>query len=238
LLAFLAAAFVLVYYVFFYVRPSCFDKIKNGNEEGIDCGGSCAVQCVNNQIPTLNILWNRMFQVDDGVFNVIAYVENPNYLFSTSVHYRFKIYDSGNFLIAERNGEVFVPAKKSFGVFEGAIRVGQRIPDHSIFEFLSSPVWQKPANPEPPLSIANVVLSGENSTPKIEAVLNNPNSFAVSNIKITAIVYDAGNTAVAASETIIDSVGREGSQPVFWSWPKPFPGKEVRIETLYEIIPK
>ena len=33
--------------------PTCFDKLQNGQETGIDCGGTCQLKC-NNQLCTHN----------------------------------------------------------------------------------------------------------------------------------------------------------------------------------------
>jgi hypothetical protein len=31
------------------VAPSCTDKVKNGDETGVDCGGSCMLKCAAGQ---------------------------------------------------------------------------------------------------------------------------------------------------------------------------------------------
>ncbi len=40
-LVFWSALGVLLYYSFFYQPPTCFDKVQNGAELGMDCGGVC-----------------------------------------------------------------------------------------------------------------------------------------------------------------------------------------------------
>lgn len=62
------------------VKPTCFDQIKNGNEEGIDCGSACNKSCPQEK-PEAEALKIRDFQVveGDGIkCDLVAIIENPN----------------------------------------------------------------------------------------------------------------------------------------------------------------
>lgn len=62
-----------------YKTPTCFDGKQNQNEKGIDCGGVCTRLC-SSDIANPIVLWQRSFVVTDGVYNAVAYVQNPNVL--------------------------------------------------------------------------------------------------------------------------------------------------------------
>src|SRR3989344_7111281 len=70
--------------------PSCIDNKQNGNETGIDCGGSCAKACLT-QVDQVSVLWARAFKVVSGHYNAIAYLENHNKNTAINkINYRFR----------------------------------------------------------------------------------------------------------------------------------------------------
>ena len=42
--------------------PSCTDNKQNGDEKGIDCGGSCRKSCTF-EVDKISTLWSRTFEV-------------------------------------------------------------------------------------------------------------------------------------------------------------------------------
>ena len=115
MLVFLFALALPVWFVT-YKAPSCTDGLKNQGELGIDCGGPCSLLCKAHALDPI-VRWQRAFKVKDGVYNALAYVENPNLDSGVrKISYRFKLYDSGNLLIYERQGSTFIPPKKIFGI--------------------------------------------------------------------------------------------------------------------------
>ena len=67
----------LVFYPYFNQAPTCADSRQNGDETGIDCGGSCVRACLKEADP-LSIIWSRAFKVLPGRYNAVAYIENHN----------------------------------------------------------------------------------------------------------------------------------------------------------------
>ena len=67
----------LVYFAFTKIKPmpNCFDRRKNGNEVGIDCGGACVLQCPYTKKDVV-VIFARAQKVADGLYNAIALVEN------------------------------------------------------------------------------------------------------------------------------------------------------------------
>lgn len=86
----------------FRVAPTCFDGLQNGNESGIDCGGSCSRYCDAIAVP-LVFKWARSFEVVPGRYNALAIVENQNSGAGVmSIPYEFKLYDENNIFITRR----------------------------------------------------------------------------------------------------------------------------------------
>lgn len=216
---------VLPLFAIFYKKPTCADGKKNGDETGIDCGGSCIRLCDFEALSPI-VVWSRVFRVTDDMYSAVAYVENPNITSEArNVPYAFKIYDQDNILITERKGEAYIPRSKRFAIFEGKIPVTDRKPRSAKFEFTASPVWVKSLEPTPQIVVKSRALSREEVSPRIEAELSNNTLDAYSNIEVTAIVYDGNNNAVGASRTYVESIKKESSKDVVFTWPLPFEAK-------------
>lgn len=236
--AMLVFIFALALPIFFvtYRAPSCTDGVKNQGEFGVDCGGPCALLCKANALDLI-IHWQRAFKVKDGVYNVLAYVENPNLDSGIAViPYDFKLYDKDNLLIYERHGQTFVPPRKIFGIFESDIITDKRLPTHTFFEFLGVPAWKKSRTLEPVLTFSNQLISRTDSAPRLAANINNPGLSPVYNTEVVAILYDASNNAVASSRTIIDKVPATGFASLVFTWPESFSAPVSRTELLYRLL--
>lgn len=236
------AAFILVgvpLYLIFHKSSTCFDSIKNQNEKEVDCGGVCARICPSD-ISAPIITWQRVFQVTPGIYNAIAYVQNPNVLNRVDdVEYVFRLYDKDNAMITQRIGRTFLPANQSFAVFEAGIKTGPRTPVRTSFEFTDSPSWiQNPANYKDPAVVAeNVALTNESASPRIDLSVRNLSLETIKTIGVVAIIYDAEDNAIAASRTVVENLSAQSRTPVTFTWPAPFPSQAVRKEILLRVYP-
>jgi len=60
----------------------------------------------------------------------------------------------------------------------------------------------------------------------------------VENIESVAILYDENNNAVAFSKTKIDSIAKNSTADIVFTWPEKFEFKIVRIDIVSKVIPK
>lgn len=231
--------FIGIYYFFFYKTPTCSDGKQNQDEQGIDCGGSCKIICSFDTINPV-ILWTRYFKVLDGVYNVVALVENPNLNFEAlSVPYSFKLYDNKNILISERTGSVDFLPRTITPIFERTILTGNRVPARNpSFEFKKFPDWLKTDEKQPKLAVKSKVLTNEDTIPRLEVVIENQTAQTVKNIEVTAIISDAEENAIAVSQSFIESLDKNKSEKVFFTWNDPFVKKAYRIEIINLVKPE
>ncbi len=229
-----AFGFLLVY-PHFNKAPTCFDQKQDGNETGIDCGGSCQLACAD-QVDKVAVLWARAFEVVPGRYNAVAYLENKNNGAAVEkITYRFRFGDKDNVYIGKREGTTFIPPAGRFAGFEPAIDVGNSVPMYTTFEFTEDPVWiqippQKAA--ELQTSVSNISLSGEDTAPRLSASLMNNSLLAIPNINVIAILYGADGNAVSASKTYIGRLDAGQSAAINFTWPEPFTQKVVAKEIL------
>lgn len=229
-------AVVLPTILHFYKAPTCFDKKQNQDELGIDCGGSCSLLCSVQYVP-LNVLWSRFSKVSPGVYNVLAYIENPNInAGANNLNYVFKLYDKDGALLKERTGQTFAPANKIMAVFEPELLTGNQVPQRLEFSFTSPAVWLKQDSKETGLSISELVISREESAPRLSAVLTNKTINQIKKIEAVGIIYNTDGNTIAFSRTIIDSLLGKETRNIFFNWPAPFSSPATRSEIILKIL--
>lgn len=235
---FLLISFIVagaIFYFGFYEKPTCFDGKQNGDEAGIDCGGSCQLLC-STQIAEPVVLWSRAFMITEGVYNVIAYVENPNADSGIpSVSYTFKLFDDRNILIAERKNITFISPNGISPIFEGGIMTGERIPARTFFELGKSREWNNAEDLRSSLTITNKVLSNPDSLPRIDATISNSSVDEFADVEVVATVFDVNDNAIASSKTFVNLLPKRSSQSIVFTWPQPFPQVMARIEIIPRI---
>lgn len=209
----------------FYKQPTCFDGKKNGDEKDVDCGGSCQLLCSADSLAP-NVIWNRAFKVKDGIYSAVAYIENRNISSEAVGAYTFKFYDKDNVLISTRSGVTFIPKNKVFAIFEADVDMMGKTPYRVSFDFTNKLVWRKNTKEEPDISVINKSLVGEDTRPRVDAIIENFSSENVSKVEAVAIVYDSEENAIAASRTFVDSLASDETAPVTFTWPAPFQTKE------------
>ncbi len=215
---------------------SCFDGIQNQDERGVDCGGICQIACFNNVKQEPDIQWSRAYYVAPGVYNLVAYIQNPNVDYiSQPAKYVFKIYDDKNVLIATREGTVGIPTTKVFPIFEPTIETGNLIPKIIKFEFLENITWIEYFGNKPELEVAEQRLSRENTSPKLEAKIKNKTLNTYKNVEVIAIIYNEEGNGVLASRTFIDKIGDRENVNISFTWPEPIDFTPSKIEVIPNI---
>ncbi len=215
--------------------PSCSDGVQNQDEHGPDCGGICKLACFFEVQAEPTIQWSRAYYVSKGVYNLVAYLQNPNVNYvSQPVGYVFKVYDEKNVLLGSREGVVALPTAKVFPIFEPSIDVGERIPKKVSFEFTEPITWIEYSGDKPELSVSDASLTRTDESPKLTAKVQNKTLRQYSNIEVVAIIYDELGNGFMASRTYIDKLGDKQSKEVSFTWPEPLTASSSRIE----IIPK
>lgn len=211
------------------------DAVKNQNEHGVDCGGICQIACFFEVEANPVVQWSRGYYVTKGVYNLVAYVQNPNVNYiSRPARYIFRVYDENNVLLGTREGIVALPTTKLFPIFEPGIEVGEQIPRRVTFEFTEPLVWLEYAGERPELLVSDQVLTRADEAPKITAKITNKTLNTYTNVEVVAIIYDDEGNGFMASRTFIDKLGDRGTSEVSFTWPEPLTASSSKIE----IIPK
>lgn len=236
IVGFIVLFFVIPFYIFIYQAPTCFDGLRNGGETGIDCGGSCRLLCSIEITEPISRWDPRVFRVAQGTYSAIAYLENPNVTAEVLyAPYVFKLYDKDNTLITERKGTTFIPKGATFAIFEGNFMTGERVPTRATFSFDGALTWTRNATKDPDLSVTNKALTGEETSPRVDALVKNESLDRISNVEFTAIILDGSGNAVGASRTFLEDIEKGETRPIVFTWPLPFETKAEVCESPVDV---
>lgn len=225
---------------FFYKAPTCFDGIQNGNEAGVDCGGSCNRLCQSAFLPP-RIEWGgaKLEKLADGLYNAAAYVVNPNINGgAVRVPYKMSLYDEKGLLIVDRFGEMTLYPRRNSIAFQTAIDTAQRVPTKATFEFTAAPVWYKAVDNLEGITVIDKKYKEDENGSSLEVILENKNLLAYENMLVGVVLYDGNGNTVGFSQTRLDILpGRNGREIAPYTWPIGRNGKVTSIEVLPIINP-
>lgn len=219
--------------------PTCSDNRMNGDESGIDCGGSCTRMC-KESVSDPVVLWSRAFPVIGNTYNLVALIENQNRNSAIAeASYEFRIYDINNHLIGRRQGVTFIPPNKQFAVFEARFDSGEAKVKSVSFEFVEPYVWVKkePTISSLPIYVDNITLGEDKKSPSLSARIKNESIYDLPPFEAIAILYDEEGNAINVSKTVKEGLLSGNNLSVFFTWPEALTKDPVIKDVLVEINP-
>lgn len=204
-----------------YKKPTCFDGKQNQRESGIDCGGPCLAICTP-QIRIPEVTWTDSFEISDGVYSAVAIIENPNINVSTkNINYIFRMRDRSGSVLAEKKGSTFIPNIRTMAIFESGILIDGE-PLYTEFEFEEGALWQKDESIQPDVALRSKSFSKKDTSPRLEARLENKSFEDISRLEIVTLVYDDTGNVIGTSRTFVDSFLSDAITDIVFTWSKPF----------------
>ena len=217
---------------FFIIEPTCFDKVRNDLEEGVDCGLiACGMACEPAILP-LNVMSQKLIEVRPGDYDFVAQINNPNSLFGSSrVGYQLNfgaLQKTGTFYISPGQTRfVIVPGIRAANPVEGSAqgRVPVGVADVSInitevewqrvetFEYISFPVQRK----------GYVVVDQNGIFSELEAVVLNGSDFDFDKVEVGVILFSAEGEIVAVNKTDIRTFLSRTERYFKVGWPVELP---------------
>jgi hypothetical protein len=203
---------------------TCFDQKQNGTEAGIDCGGGCALVCVA-EVKQPHAVWAKAFQVSGSRYDLGAYVENPNtHAGIKNARYTMRVVDSAGKVLVEIKGETEIAPASRVLLF--ATGVDMPVSPNAVevlFDSNDLTKWYRATTALSSVVSKNQSLKNVDTKPRFDAVLVNTDKVNdVTNLTLSAIIYDALRHPVAVSKTYVENIPKGGEQNIFFTWPDRF----------------
>ncbi len=225
-----------IFWSILYRAPTCSDGVKNGDETGVDCGGSCQRLCTNDALTPV-VLWAKAFNISGDVYSVVAYVENPNVNSKNNrATYQFRIFDENGKLITVKEGETSIPKGKKFAIFENGLVFKNAKPKSADFHFVTLSEWKKDSQTDTELSLKYGTPTSTSTAPNISGTVSNTSLQGIPEVELVVFVLDNNENVIAASRTFVDNLRAKSSQDFVFTWQKPFDGDASVVNIMYRSI--
>lgn len=224
----------------FYKAPTCFDNKQNGDELGIDCGGSCKLLCSAESLSIQTKGDARILRIATSTYEVVVNVENPNPSASIlKAGYSFKIYTASSAgPIKIIKNYTYIPKASNFVIFEGPFDLGEAVPTRTVFEWdKTTLIWEKDNTAIKDLKVEESVLSNREKSPRLDAVVKNFSLERATNIELVALVLDENDNIIGASKTFIETLLPNESTPIVFTWVNPFMSSSIRPFVFTRVLP-
>lgn len=218
------------YFFIFYAPPTCFDGFQNQDEEGVDCGGVCALLC---EAPNVTVMWARSVQVAPGVYHAVALVRNADTQSSGSISYQVSVFDADNILITTRDGTLTLGPGEVAPLFEANVVVGERTPARTFVD-ISEGRFERAERTPSPVRILSFTYDAE--ALRLEASIENQTVTAVPETRITALLFNQEDVLIGASQTLSGALAPGERKQVFFTWQAPFDEEVVRTDIIPRAI--
>lgn len=233
-----AFAFVVIILIAtFYKAPTCTDGAQNGDEQGVDCGGSCAYRCAA-QVASASVRFALPLSPFSGRTDIIAYIDNPNAsLAAKKAPFTVKLYGPDGMLVASGTGAADLPPASVIPVFIPNLYTGSQPVARAFLTLDAGAQFYEYQDARTIPQATGWVNDGTADAPRIVATLANPSAKPLYDVKVVAAVFDAGTgNAVAASQTVVPSIPPGGTAQAVFTWNAPFAAAAVSVD-VKPVIP-
>lgn len=215
-------------------EPSCSDGLWNQDESGVDCGGSCAYLCLADTAQP-SVSYVRALE-QNGRIDVTALVKNnePS-AFVKGAPYTVELFSPEGVLLASKEGEIDLPSGEEVPVFIPGIAPSGLVVGRAFLSFNEEGLKFVRGDTSRALPRADAVrVSDEERQPRVMASLFNPSARTLFDLVVVAVVRDTDGTIIAASQTLIESLGAQSAEEIIFAWNEPFvrPAGPIEIRAV------
>ncbi len=175
----------------------------------------------------INILWSKTFEVADGVSNVAALVENPNFYYSISATYNIRTFDNKGFRINDFSRKISLkPGEKRLIFIPGVKTAGAKIVKTFIKIVKINSITKERAE-EKKMIVTSKTVSYEDGQTRLTVGLKNNSLEPLKNIEVVGVLSRPDGEVLDVAKTFLEYLDKRAEKKVFMTWQK-----EVRVENL------
>lgn len=233
-----------IYYLFLKPVPSCFDNIKNQDEEDIDCGGICQssfdLSCEIKTLKNPDVIWTKAVVSGDKLYDLVARVKNVNSNYGTSfLKYNFIIKGAGGQAIGQRGGNTFILPNSTKYIIENNFESSSTI-SHVDLEIdqVQAADWQKLKDYQALdllVENKNFNVTSEPYNAKATGVVKNNTSFGFDMVYVNVVLFGTGqDNVLGVSRTELETVNPSETRYFSVKWFRPIQGEVKSIDMQAE----
>jgi hypothetical protein len=222
-------------YFLFRPAPSCDDGIQNQDERGVDCGGICAVACIERVVGADLLVREITFiPTDNGQYDVLARIFNPNNdIGAASFDYVLSLRDGSGQEIGRVTGKTSILPQETKTLLAFNI-TPSATPGKAAIE-MSNFDWERLADyrEKPALNVYEkryAELRAGVGFSEATGVLINDSPYDFRSLLVKVILRDTAGKPLAANQTEMRTVTVGEQRSFRLLWPKPFPGQVARVD--------
>lgn len=200
-------------------KPTCFDGIKNGDEEEADCGTACEKVCPEKK-PEAQKIEVKNFQVLRGGNNkcdLVATVSNPNSsLVGQHIPYSFSWGDK----VIKKSEFYIYPSEERYLAEYNLVCLDDFEPELEIGKTENWSFFRDFTKPDLQISDFKLnYLEGPYEFAEVRGRVINRSPFDLKTVEIFAIVKDQDENILAINQTTVNSIltGQVRDFRIFWT---------------------
>ncbi len=219
LVYFIIFALIVVGIYFLFLKSekaTCFDKIQNQGEMGVDCGKPCE-ECSSTEV--IKILDQEFIPTVANSYDLIAYIENPNiYLGGEVLNYEFSLYDNSDQLIGVRTGKTYILSQETKYIIETRVGSDKTV---SKAEFKIKDIsWKKLSEiRDLDIKVKNIEYQKFDNNSKLVGLIENRTSYNLNTIEVVGVLFDESGKIIAVSKTSMNTVLMNEGRGFEMNWP-------------------
>ncbi len=209
-------------YVWIRVEPTCFDNIKNGKEDGLDCGlVACGKTCEPAIIP-LQIQSSKYLQTGIGDYDFVARVYNSNTTYGASnFDYSLSFTDADGAELLKTSGSSYILPGQTKFLTAVSLKINGEVTNVTMT--INSVQWSKV---QPFDSVVDFMIRRQNFSPNVdgnsrfEATLYNSSNFDFDKVDVAIVLLDEAGSIVGVGKTDIRTFlsGTERGFQIQWPY--------------------
>ena len=231
-------------YPYFNVAPTCVDKKQNGNERGIDCGGSCRTVCPLDVLP-FEVKFSRILKVEDNIYDIVALVDNKNSdknIVDGNIDYIFNVYDKAGEIVKTITSSTTIPLGQVFPIILQNVNINFGNSGNDVnkvtLNILNNKSWQV-ENSIYANNFFKVIskdfIQNKNNISQLTVSVKNVSKVNFINVPVKVILYNKDGNIIAVNDSFLESIDSGNSKDVIFTWRTPLDISDPKID-VYTIV--
>ena len=200
---------------FFIIEATCFDKVQNGKEEGLDCGTLACGKVCEEPVKPLQVSGEKLLRIGPGDYDFVAEIVNPNASYGASeVTYSIALADLGT-----RQGTTYILPGQTKYIVLTSLRTDSEASSAGLK--VNSVEWEKLNMPSGEVNLMNRRGDFLNSASggSFEGVVFNDSNYDFDSVDVSIVLFDLSNNIVGVNRTEIRTLLAKTERSYKVTWP-------------------